>query len=82
MTFLPRSPFLFRALILSALLPSALPLMSIASNARPTPAQAIWQDDEVGMFIHFTHPPKLEDVNPAKLHTDQWVSTAEAMGAK
>ena len=82
MTFLPRSPFLFRALILSALLPSALPSMTLASNARPTPAQAIWQDDEVGMFIHFTHPPKLEDVNPAKLHTDQWVTTAEAMGAK
>lgn len=65
----------------------------VAPPARPTPEQAVWHDCEVGMFIHFapntwtdregddlTLP--LEKMNPAQLDTDQWVSAAEAMGAK
>lgn len=60
--------------------------------AKPTPAQAVWQDLEIGMFIHFapnTWQDKegdelstpLENINPAKLDTDEWVSIAESMGA-
>ena len=61
--------------------------------ALPTPQQAAWQDDEVGMFIHFAPntwqdqeyddlSTPLEKINPAKLDTDQWVRAAELMGAK
>lgn len=53
-----------------------------AALAKPTPQQVVWQDYEIGMFVHFAHAAKLENVNPGKLNTDQWVSTAEAMGAK
>lgn len=61
--------------------------------ARPTTQQAAWHDCEIGMFIHFgpatwqdveydTLGTPLERINPDKLDTDQWVSAAEAMGAK
>jgi alpha-L-fucosidase len=61
--------------------------------ARPTPDQAAWHDCEIGMFIHFAPNTwrdldgddlqlPLEKMNPEKLDTDQWVATAEAMGAK
>jgi len=61
--------------------------------ARPTPQQAEWQDCEIGMFIHFAPNTwtdsegdnlslPLEKMNPEKLDTDQWVATAEAMGAR
>jgi len=61
--------------------------------ARPTPEQVAWHDCEIGMFIHFGPATwqdreyddlstPLEKINPAKLDTDQWVTAAEAMGAK
>ena len=61
--------------------------------ARPTPEQAAWHDCEIGMFLcldpctwqdleYDDHSTPLEKINPAKLDTDQWVATAEAMGAK
>jgi len=60
--------------------------------AEPTPQQAVWQDCEIGMFIHFAPNTwtdreyddlslPLEKMNPEKLDTDQWVAAAEAMGA-
>ena len=63
------------------------------SLARPSPEQVAWHDCEIGMFIHFAPNTwldqeyddlslPLEKMNPAKLDTDQWVATAEAMGAK
>ena len=59
----------------------------------PTPEQLIWQDCEIGMFIHFAPntwqdqeyddlSTPLDKINPTKLDTDQWVSVAESMGAK
>ena len=64
-----------------------------AKLAKPTPQQVEWADCEIGMFIHFApntwqdqeydnHSTPLKKINPAKLDTDQWVSAAEAMGAK
>jgi len=61
--------------------------------AKPTPLQAAWQDLELGMFIHFApntwqdqeyddRTTPLEKINPKDLNTEQWVSVAEAMGAK
>ncbi len=61
--------------------------------AKPTPQQATWQDCEIGMFIHFAPNTwtdregddlslPISKFNPAKLDTDQWVTAAEAMGAK
>ncbi|MEN6371363.1 MAG: alpha-L-fucosidase [Armatimonadota bacterium] len=61
--------------------------------ARPTPEQAAWQDLEIGMFIHFapnTWQDKegddlstpLEEINPTRLDTDEWVRVAESLGAK
>ncbi len=61
--------------------------------ALPSPEQVAWQDCELGMFIHFAPNTwtdsegddlslPLAKMNPAKLDTDQWVSAAEAMGAK
>jgi len=61
--------------------------------ATPTPAQAAWQDLEVGTFIHFAPNTwtdqegddlslPLETMNPEKLDTDQWAAAAQAMGAK
>ena len=60
--------------------------------ARPTPQQAAWHGCEIGMFIHLgpatwqdseydTLGTPLQRINPDKLDTDQWVATAEAMGA-
>jgi len=63
--------------------------------ARPTQAQVRWQDDELGMFIHFgietwqdketDEEPVMDNLklfNPSNVDTDQWVSVAESMGAK
>lgn len=61
--------------------------------ARPSPEQVVWQDMELGMFIHFApntwqdseydkRTTPLDKINPAKLDTDQWVHVAELMGAK
>ena len=59
----------------------------------PAPQQAVWQDFEIGMFIHFAPntwqdqeyddlSTPLDKINPNKLDTDQWVRAAELMGAK
>ncbi len=61
--------------------------------ATPTPGQAAWHDLEIGMFIHFgletyqdtetdDFSTKLQDFNPSKLDTDQWVRVAESLHAK
>jgi len=63
--------------------------------ARPTPEQLLWQDHEVGMFIHYSintyldqewdtsaNPSNLALFNPTALSTDEWVAAAEAMGAR
>ena len=61
--------------------------------ATPTPEQATWHDLEIGMFISFgletyqntetdDFSTKLQDFNPSKLDTDQWVRVAESMHAK
>jgi alpha-L-fucosidase len=61
--------------------------------ARPTADQLAWHDCELGMFIHFAPNTwtdreydnlslPLDKFNPDKLDTDQWVTAAEAMGAK
>jgi len=61
--------------------------------ATPTPEQATWHDLEMGMFITFgmetyqntetdDFSTKLQDFNPSKLDTDQWVRVAESMHAK
>ena len=66
----------------------------VGKLARPTPQQAAWQERELGMMICIgleTWQDKEEDttldtplakINPDKLDTDQWVSAAEAIGAK
>jgi len=64
-----------------------------SSRASPTPEQVAWQDCEIGMFIHFApntwqnqeyddRKTPLDQITPEQLDTDQWVATAEAMGAK
>ena len=66
---------------------------TIAGLPRPTPAQAQWQDYEIGMFVHFAPntwldreyddlSEPLSQINPVRLDTDQWVRVAKSMGAK
>ncbi|MEI7955777.1 MAG: alpha-L-fucosidase [Verrucomicrobiota bacterium] len=74
--------------------PAAQPPAQPASSlARPTPQQVAWQDLEMGMFIHLAPQTwqnndqdqmtiEASAMNPEKLDTDQWVRTAEGMGAK
>ncbi len=61
-------------------------------RAVPTPEQVAWHDAEIGMFIHFApntwqdseydrRDTPLDQINPERLETDQWVSVAESMGA-
>lgn len=61
--------------------------------ALPTADQLAWQDLEMGMFVHFapnTWQAREQDdlstplsaINPAPLDTDQWATTALALGAK
>lgn len=60
---------------------------------KPTEAQAQWQDDEFGIFVHFglntyankewsdgTVSPRV--FNPVKLNCEQWVTAAKTAGAK
>ncbi len=64
-----------------------------AKLALPTADQTKWQDLEMGMFIHFAPntwqgveqdnlSTPLSEINPTRLNTDQWASTAVALGAK
>ncbi len=63
---------------------------------KPTPEQAVWQDQEIGLYIHYDLPvfkpdwnhreydrrPGPEIFNPVRLDTEQWMRAAEAIGAK
>lgn len=64
-----------------------------AALAKPSPEQAAWQDLELGMFVHLapqtwqdtesdTLATPLSAIDPLQLDTEQWVRTAEVMGAK
>jgi alpha-L-fucosidase len=64
-----------------------------AALARPTPQQLAWHDCELGMFIHFGPATwqnqeyddlstPLSAINPRQLDPAQWVSVAEALGAR
>ncbi len=64
--------------------------------AKPTKAQAAWQDLELGMFIHlgmFSVQPQImpndydnyyppEKFHPDKIDTDQWMEVAKSFGAE
>lgn len=63
--------------------------------AKPTPDQLLWQDNELGMFIHYSintyrdlewdTAPRMQNLTlftPGSLDTGQWVGAAQAMGAK
>jgi alpha-L-fucosidase len=61
--------------------------------AKPSPQQIVWQDCEMGMFLHFAPntwqdsegdnlSTPLSQINPTQLDTDQWARTAKSMGAK
>jgi len=82
-------------LVMSVLLSGCLSFVSGKELTRPTPQQAAWQDDEIGMFIHFgleTWQDKESDdettienmklFDPPHVDTEQWVDVAESIGAK
>ena len=81
------------AMVMAAASVGGQPPTPSPSLARPTRQQVAWHDLELGMFVHMG-PQTWQDsesdrmttepsaMNPAKLDTDQWVRTAEAMGAK
>jgi alpha-L-fucosidase len=61
--------------------------------ACPSPAQAAWQDLEVGMFVHFAPntwrgresddlSTPLSEIDPEDLDTDEWAAVAESFGAR
>ena len=63
--------------------------------AKPTPQQVAWQNNEIGMFIHFgletwlnkesDDEPDLENLklfDPPNVDVAQWVDVAESFGAK
>jgi alpha-L-fucosidase len=67
----------------------------VVGLAVPTEAQAVWQEDEIGMFVHFGIPvwrdgdfwdvPKIEYNNlfdPTDLDVNQWIDVAESFNAK
>lgn len=66
-------------------------------QALPTAEQRIWADAEIGVLIHYditlfaTKPfdyqrketlPDLQNFNPSRLNTDQWIRAAKEAGAK
>lgn len=67
--------------------------LPVLDRPRPSPAQLLWQRDELAMFIHFgvntftdrewgdgTESPRIFD--PGALDTRQWARTARAAGFK
>lgn len=78
---------------LSRLAASAFAGGPASTRAVPSPQQQVWQDFELGMFVHFA-PNTWQDVesddlstpltkiNLEKLDTDQWARTAVALGAR
>src|SRR2546425_10788026 len=73
-------------------LPLLQPPSGAARLARPTPAQAAWQDLELGMFVHFApntwQEKEYDDLSLApavvmpQVDTEQWAATAESLGAR
>lgn len=70
---------------------------SATNLPKPTKAQQVWQDCELGIIYHFDLPivagvfagnntvrERLDPAlyNPVKLDTDQWIEAAKAMGAR
>ncbi|NMC08055.1 MAG: alpha-L-fucosidase [Candidatus Lokiarchaeota archaeon] len=60
---------------------------------KPTEAQARWQDDEFGIFVHFSINTfnnkewsdgtcKVESFNPRRLDCEQWVTVAKNAGVR
>jgi alpha-L-fucosidase len=73
-------------------LPRGFYLPPAGKLARPTGAQSLWQDLEVGMFVHFApntwqdkeyddRSTPLSAITP-DIDTDQWAETAIALGAR
>ncbi len=73
-----------------------LALSCVNQPVRPDSIQQAWADAEIGVLIHFemptfdsgynwrewgTHPP-VETFTPQELDTDQWLETAQSLGAK
>lgn len=90
-----RPEIVWAALAAAAVVSCAKP--PVAPNlVKPTPEQVIWQDMELGLFIHYDLPvfkpewnhrqyesrPGPGIFNPEKLDTEQWMAAAEALGAK
>ena len=80
-------------LVVGSLLMAQAAAEKPVSRARPTPEQVAWHDCEIGMFIHFApntwqdreyddRSTPLDQIDPAQLDTDQWVSVADSMGAE
>jgi alpha-L-fucosidase len=82
-----------RQFALGALLSTRI--QAASTIPRPTPAQAAWQDFELGIVFHFDMPvfapegwkdyKQTFDPNlyqPRKLDTDQWVAAAKEMGCR
>jgi alpha-L-fucosidase len=77
----------------AALLPTGIRIArGVPGLARPSAAQAVWQDLEIGMFVHFApntwqdreyddRSTPLSAITP-DVDTDQWVAVAEALGAR
>jgi alpha-L-fucosidase len=77
----------------AALLPTGFRIArAVPGLARPSAAQAAWQDREIGMFVHFApntwqdreyddRSTPLAAINP-DIDTDQWVAVAETLGAR
>jgi len=73
-------------------IPSPVLHSALARPGRPTAAQRAWQDLELGMFVHFApntwQEKEYDDLSLApsavmqKVDTEQWVDTAEALGAR
>jgi alpha-L-fucosidase len=86
-----------REFVSSLLAAAATPLFArraalAAPVALPTRDQLLWQDLELGMFVHFgpatwrdrepdDHPTPASAINP-DIDTDQWVSVAQDLGAR
>ena len=71
--------------------PKLLPLARQTGSPRPSPAQLLWQRDELALFLHFgintftnrewgdgTEDPSI--FNPAALDANQWATTARNAG--
>ncbi|MCK5861591.1 MAG: alpha-L-fucosidase, partial [Candidatus Hydrogenedentes bacterium] len=80
-------------LILSSLLFLGITLSATAEPGIPTPEQISWHEMEIEMFLcidpctwqgreYDDHSTPLDQINPAKLDTNQWCEAAKSFGAK